>query len=248
LSSVFWWLDNGWLDNEWERKGPLTDTREVEKKEVEKIVRRRPPRFELIAGALCLDFVNTLDDRFSSEPKELLKSYIDLARFGEDTGILTPGQVDRLFQGSYTSPEAAQQALRSAIQLREAIYAVFAAILNRKPVPAAALTTLNGYLQAAAQYAQLMPVQPGGMKPRFEWRFDALPIGFDAPLWPIARSAAELLMSEDLQFVRACASNTCQWFFLDTSKNHRRRWCDMTKCGNRAKFRRFYRRKQGAST
>lgn len=202
----------------------------------------------MIAGALCLDFVNTLDDRFSSEPKELLKSYIDLARFGEDTGILTAGQVDRLFQGSYTSPQAAKEALSSAIRLREAIYAVFVAILNKKPVPAPALLTLNQYVQSAAQHAQLAPAQPGGVKPRFEWRFDFLPIGFDAPLWPIARSAAELLASDDLQFVRACASATCQWFFLDTSKNHRRRWCDMTKCGNRAKFRRFYNRKRRAST
>jgi hypothetical protein len=41
-----------------------------------------------MGGPVCLDFINTLDDRFSSEPKELLKSYIDLARFGEDTGII----------------------------------------------------------------------------------------------------------------------------------------------------------------
>jgi predicted RNA-binding Zn ribbon-like protein len=48
--------------------------------------------------------------------------------------------------------------------------------------------------------------------------------------------------------VRACFSKTCEWFFLDTSKNHHRRWCDMTRCGNRAKVQRFYeRKKKGAS-
>jgi predicted RNA-binding Zn ribbon-like protein len=208
--------------------------------ENQKIVRRRPPRFELIAGALCLDFINTLDDRFSSQPKELLKSYIDLARFGEDAGILEPGQVDTLFERSYGSAAAAQ-ALRAAIEMREAMFAVFAAIVNKKPIPPAALNTLNQYIQAAAQRSRLVVVNG-----RFVWRFDALPAGFDAPLWPIARSAAELLASEQLAFVRACASKTCQWLFLDTSKNHRRRWCDMTKCGNRAKFRRFYARKKGA--
>ena len=221
----------------------MTDTNANKKFE-----RRRPPRFELIAGSLCLDFVNTLDDRFSSEPKELLMSYIDLARFGEDTGILEPADVDRLFARSETAPEAARRALSSAIELREAVYAVFAAILNKKPAPTAALRTLNEYVQAAAQHSQLVPVQPGELKPRFEWRFDALPVSFDAPLWPIARSAADLLASDQLALVRACASATCQWFFLDTSKNHRRRWCDMTKCGNRAKFQRFYRRKKKAST
>lgn len=204
-----------------------------------KIVRRRPPRFELVAGALCLDFVNTLDDRFSSEPKELLASYIDLARFGEDTGILDPAQADRLFERSQRSPEAARQALSAAIELREAMYAVFWALVQKKPVPQAALATFNQFVQAAAQRSRLVQVNGS-----FEWRFDAVPDDFETPLWPIARSAADLLASDQLAFVRACASKTCLWLFLDTSKNHRRRWCDMTKCGNRAKFQRFYKRQK----
>jgi predicted RNA-binding Zn ribbon-like protein len=216
--------------------------------------RRRPPRFELIAGSVCLDFINTLDDRFMSESKELLKTYLDLARFGEDAGILDEMRVDRLFARSQTSPEAAQQALNAAIELREAMFAVFAAVANRKPVPPAALLRLNQYIQGAAQHAQLVPTrstseQPvakknGSEKASFAWRFDALPSDFDDPLWPIAQSAAELLASDQLAHVHMCASKTCQWFFLDTSKNHRRCWCDMTKCGNRAKFRRFYDRKK----
>jgi predicted RNA-binding Zn ribbon-like protein len=212
---------------------PMTEIRNPE--------RRRPPRFELVAGAVCLDFINTLDDRFSKEPKELLKSYIDLARFAEDSGILRPDEVDGLFTRSQTSPEAAQAALDAAIELRDAMFGVFNAILKNKTVPATSLVKLNQYVQAAAQHAELVPVDG-----KFAWRFNALPPPFFAPLWPIARSAADLLASERLQLVRACAANNCQWFFLDTSKNHRRRWCDMTKCGNRAKFRRFYSRKKKA--
>ena len=204
----------------------------------QRIPRRRPPRFELTAGVLCLDFINTLDDRFSGEPKELLKDYVDVARFAEDTGILDTAQVDRLIERSQISADA-PRALAAAIEMREAMYAVFAAILHRKPVPRAALATLNGYVQAAAQHSELVPLNG-----HFEWRFNGMPMDFKAPLWPIARSAADLLASDQLPFVRACASNTCQWLFLDTSKNHRRRWCDMTKCGNRAKFQRFYNRKK----
>jgi predicted RNA-binding Zn ribbon-like protein len=209
-----------------------------------KVSRRRPPRFELTGGVVCLDFINTLDDRPSGKPEELLAHYVDLARFAEDSGILEPGQVDRLIERSYLSADAAQKALAAAIQMREAMNAVFVAILNKKPVPRAALMILNQYLQAAAQHSELVPVQLATEKVAFEWRFDGLPIDFKAPLWPIARSAADLLASEQLPFVRACASSTCQWLFLDTSKNHRRRWCDMTKCGNRAKFRRFYSRRK----
>jgi predicted RNA-binding Zn ribbon-like protein len=70
------------------------------------------------------------------------------------------------------------------------------------------------------------------------------PGGFETMLGPIVGSAAELLASDNLPFVRACSSNTCQWFFLDTSKNHRRRWCSMKLCGNRAKVRKFYARQR----
>ena len=203
-----------------------------------KVQRRRPARFDLVAGALCLDFVNTLDDRFTSEPKELLKTYLDLARFAEDTGILSTSEVDRLFTRSQLSPEEAQSTLAAAVEMREAMYAVFWAKVNKKSAPRGELIKLNQFVQQAARHAQLVEV--GG---RFEWNFEEA-LNFDAPLWPIARSAAELLASDQLALVRPCAAANCLWLFLDTSKNHRRRWCDMTKCGNRAKFRRFYRRKK----
>jgi predicted RNA-binding Zn ribbon-like protein len=38
---------------------------------------------------------------------------------------------------------------------------------------------------------------------------------------------------------RVCANDGCRWVFEDTSRSGRRRWCDMTTCGNRAKVRRF---------
>ena len=204
--------------------------------------RRRPPRFELMGGPACLDFVNTLDDRFSAEPKELLQHYVDLARFAEDTGILSDLQVDRLMTRSMQRPEEAQRALASAIQLREAIGEIFYALARKKPVPAASLVILNQHVQEAAQHLGLV-----ADRRHFEWKFESDSYDLFAPSWPIARDAADLLASARLEYVRACASKTCEWLFLDESKNHRRRWCDMTKCGNRAKVRRFYtRRKKGA--
>ena len=80
--------------------------------------------------------MNTLDDRHI-KPKELLQSYIDLARFAEDTGLLEPNQVDRLYERSYAEPERAQQALLWGRELREAIHDVFWAIMNQRAVPPA---------------------------------------------------------------------------------------------------------------
>jgi len=55
----------------------------------------------------------------------------------------------------------------------------------------------------------------------------------------LALSAAGLMTSPEMARVRACGSSDCRWLFLDTSKNHTRRWCDMKICGNRMKARRF---------
>jgi predicted RNA-binding Zn ribbon-like protein len=188
---------------------------------------------------LCLDFINTLDDRFSGAPKELLPGYIDLVHFGEESGALTHQQADRLSGKSVQKQDVAERARAHALRMREAMFEVFWAIVQKKPVPRAELSVLNGYVHKAAQHASLVP-----SKHHFEWKFELSEEDFEAPLWPIASSAADLLASDELQYVRRCASKTCEWLFLDESKNHRRRWCDMTKCGNRAKFQRFYSRKK----
>jgi predicted RNA-binding Zn ribbon-like protein len=191
-----------------------------------------------MGGPVCLDFINTLDDRFSDEPKELLKSYIDLARFGEDSGILSDQHTDHFLEKSMQSREAAEEALSAAIQLREAMHEVFWSLIRKKPVSRGALYVVNSYAQEAARHMNVAATAKG-----FEWRFDEAE-NFNAAWWPIARSAVELLASDRLPFVRACASKTCEWLFLDESKNHRRRWCDMSKCGNRAKVRNFYTRRR----
>jgi predicted RNA-binding Zn ribbon-like protein len=211
------------------------------------------PLFELIAGNLCLDFINTLDNRPSGEPKELLKDYYDLARFAEDTGIVTLEQLHHLSERVRLMPDEADNAVRRARNLREALYEIFSALMNRQTAPQLAMERLNANLHDAVLHSslvQLKAVQPKAPKSetppegRLVWHFDDPASSFNAILWPIARAAADLLSSSDVVLVRTCSSPACQWFFLDTSKNHRRRWCDMKVCGNRAKVRKFYARKR----
>ena len=46
---------------------------------------------------------------------------------------------------------------------------------------------------------------------------------------------------------RICANDGCRWVFEDTSRAGRRRWCDMTSCGNVAKVRRYRARRRTAA-
>src|SRR5258708_33843906 len=164
--------------------------------EKKKISRRRPPRFDLIAGNVCLDFVNTLDDRHT-KPKELLETYADLARFAEGTGLVESRQLDRLGERSRLDPEGAHETLLWARELREAIHDVFWAIINKRPVPPGALARLNADVQNAAGHMQLVPVKGGG----FEWSFDDFR-DFASVLWPISRAAAGLLAPAPLPSLR----------------------------------------------
>ncbi len=212
----------------------------IDIREARKNAKRRATKFDLIAGNVCLDFVNTLDDR-QTQPKETLLDYMDLVQFAEETGVLDSDRANRLYERSYLDPQRAQEVLTRGRELREAMHEVFWAIIHKRPVPAAALARINADVQSAATHRSLVPVKGG-----FEWKYDEL-CQLERVLWPIARAAAELLASEQLKFVRACRSKTCEWLFLDTSRNRHRRWCDMTRCGNRAKFKAFYERqkKQG---
>jgi len=46
--------------------------------------------------------------------------------------------------------------------------------------------------------------------------------------------------------LKICAEITCQWAFIDSSKNRSRSWCSMRVCGNRTKTRAYRARKQGS--
>lgn len=64
------------------------------------------------------------------------------------------------------------------------------------------------------------------------------------PAWHAAFSYLELLRNWPETRIKACAHPDCILYFLDTSKNGTRRWCDMRTCGNRAKVQRHYRRRK----
>ncbi|MGW0584813.1 CGNR zinc finger domain-containing protein, partial [Streptomyces sp. NPDC002920] len=58
-----------------------------------------------------------------------------------------------------------------------------------------------------------------------------------AALALVAQDAIELLLSAEIRRVRVCGSDTCALRFLDRSPAHNRRWCSMSRCGNRTKVR-----------
>lgn len=195
--------------------------------------------FEFSGGALCLDFVNTWGDR-GRPLSDQLKGFEDLVAFAAQAGLVDDACRQALLAQAAADAAGSGQAFDTAARLRESLYALFAGTARDRELPARDLETLNAVLREALTHLRIEARAAPGSAP-FVWRFEAASLS-TAPLWPIARSAADLLVSPDLARVTQCDGSNCTWLFLDQSRTRNRRWCSMESCGNRAKARRHYRR------
>jgi predicted RNA-binding Zn ribbon-like protein len=200
-------------------------------------------QFDLSGGRLCLDFSNTLGAS-REHPREYLGSYDDLVAWSRQTGVLTDGEARRLIQEARRRPGDAAAALARAVTLREAIFRIFARVTDGRSPEAGDVAALNSALEHALPRLRIEASRDG-----FSWAWHAGAGDLDRMLWAVARSSADLLVSEDERArVRRCAGTDCDWLFMDMSRNASRLWCDMRSCGNRAKEHRYYERQKRAGT
>jgi predicted RNA-binding Zn ribbon-like protein len=195
------------------------------------------PQFEFSGNYLCLDFVNTVENRLGN-PLDLLKTYHDLLLWGQKAQLLTDRQELFLHEKARTHADKAVSVLHWAIEVRELLYRIFRAINDSMKPDEADMAAFNTELARAMSHACLV-----SKNKEFIWSWDKQD-SLELIVWSVIRSAAGLLASTELKDVRMCASEDCGWLFLDTSKNHSRRWCDMKTCGNRAKAKKHYSQKK----
>ena len=197
---------------------------------------------ELAGGALALDFANTVGGTHVRPTHDHLRSYGDMASFAVLAGGLPPSVAKRLAERAERDPKRAAAVYELGIALRESIWAVFSALASGESPRDSDLALIGDAAAAGAARSRLVYDRDG-----VGWSLPSDGEELERPLWDIARSAADLLTSaEDRDRVKECASTTCEWVFLDRSRNHSRRWCDMSDCGNRAKARRFQAKKHVA--
>ena len=191
---------------------------------------------ELLGGALCLDFANTINSRREPEHDYLL-TYSDVVDWAEKTEILSVQQARSLKQRAAQDVKKAEKALENGRNVRELIYRIFSAIAEQSKPQNEDLSALSRHYQEAIANGHFVRTDSHY---EIEWKTDE---SFDALLWPIIASAEKLLVSDELTQVKECPG--CSWLFLDISKNQSRRWCSMNTCGARDKMRRYHRRLKG---
>jgi predicted RNA-binding Zn ribbon-like protein len=187
------------------------------------VVTDRADELELVGGDIALDLANTVNGpRDGVLDEDFLRTPADLAGWAVHAGVVdAPPPVD-------------DDVLRQVRELRQAVYAVFRAVAERREPDPEALAVLAAHHARAVARARLVPAGGG-----FALAWDGEVLG------PLAAAAVDLLRHGPLDRLKLC--DGCPWLFLDTSRNRSRRWCSMNECGSRLKMRRYRARRRATA-
>ncbi|HYU02603.1 MAG TPA: ABATE domain-containing protein [Jatrophihabitantaceae bacterium] len=181
--------------------------------------------FRFRAGRPSLDLCSTLLWR-NLDAVELLRSPHDVGRWRLAAGL-----------GRAADAPTDDDLLQTRV-LREAVYRVMTAHVDDRPLPRREVAVVN----AAASLPCLVPRL--GLNGELGWRTGE---PFTAALSTIARDAIDLISGAWSERIRQCAAADCAFLFVDMSRPGTRRWCAMSRCGNREHVRRHRSRARAVS-
>jgi predicted RNA-binding Zn ribbon-like protein len=188
-----------------------------------------------------------LDEGNAVRAAAYLLSPGDLLLWAQRTALIDSSEAQAVADVWRGAPAAANAALTSATQIREALSATLSGVIDPAAASADAEPALD-YLSlrwAAAVARSALVLNPQGAT-------GARLIVGSSPALLIAdraiEAAVELLCDVDLTHLGICPpeQHGCGWLFLDHSRNGSRRWCTMEVCGTYAKARRLTDRRRAA--
>ena len=189
----------------------------------------------------ALSFNNTVSWEAGGLSNDRLETFPDLLRWAGATDVLPPAELTVLQERATGDPWSAATALAQARELRTVLHQILSALARHQEPEPIALRAFNQALRVAAGQLALT------------WSEGRLVWGHQGEMAPetvvhrIAWAAAQFMTSPALARLGLCANPECGWMYLDSTRNHSRRWCSMQDCGSRAKARRYYRRRKAKS-
>ena len=187
---------------------------------------------DLIGGRLCLDFVNELGTSSDFSWEELL-------HFLLVTRIISSERSAQLLALPQNDPQSAGTLLGKAQRLHASLHLAFRALLQKETLLRDWVEPVNDVLRVTEGHDEIRLQRNG----KWGLEFVAREGGLDWLVAAMARSAAELIAEGPSVRLRVCSNPDCGLFFYDTSRTGHRRWCSMSRCGNRHKVRAFSRRR-----
>jgi predicted RNA-binding Zn ribbon-like protein len=194
-----------------------------------------PRELPIIGGNLALDFANTVDDPLGAGRHDHLDSYENLLRWSRRVGTIDARRAGKLRRHAEQHRPHATRALRRAHELRDVLNEVFGGIVDGATDVLADWERLRPFVADATANAVL---EAGDILYTLKWpSTDDL----NVVLHPVASAASGLLLGDELGRLKRCG--LCPWLFVDRSRNHSRRWCDMNDCGTAVKMERYVTRR-----
>lgn len=175
---------------------------------------------------LCLDFINTIHNRYVEEPSDYIINKITWLEWLQRKELLKTGS---LLNDSHLFD------LQQIRQLRELLYRLFYGIINDKALFKKDISEFNRYLLKLRK-ATKFSIENG--IPTEEICVNKKDL--NSYLLLIVKQAHQLFFFKEINHIKECRK--CGWLFLDTSKSNKRKWCNMKTCGNEAKAKRHYQR------
>lgn len=185
------------------------------------------------------DFLNT-DDIENGSRIERLPTLDAALDWFVGRGVIHGEGADRVRLLAAGAPDLAARDLLRIYAARGALREVADAIVEERPPRPGALDTVNRALHAR-QVIELVPAPDGCVS--VDHRHVGDPI--DDALARLADPLVLELTTGHPERIRVCDNDRCRWVFFDASRTGRRRWCDMSTCGNRAKAARHRARTRG---
>jgi len=181
-------------------------------------------QIRLDGGRLCIDFVNTIHDRFAADIEDYIVTPERYVEWAKRAGAIPPDEALEI--------AGDRERLMADIRaLRDAVHALLLASADSAPLPADPLRLQNIWLKSARQSEALSD--------RGVLEFHAGREDIRAPLKRIALDLVDTIAEAragKLKLSRCANQHSCGWLFADTSKNGRRRWCAMETCGTISKM------------
>jgi predicted RNA-binding Zn ribbon-like protein len=179
-----------------------------------------------LADHPALDFVNTL-----ASPAGVLTEWAGtgdaLVGWLREASLVSSAD-ERVIRSAFSAGDI-DQAAKEARALRQWFRELITNERLATPALQSAARRLNGFLKEDERLTLLDAGDAPGWRTQRLWRSPKSVLG------PIAEQMGKLLTGEDMSLVRQCGGEDCTILFLDRTKSHKRRWCSMAACGNRAK-------------
>jgi predicted RNA-binding Zn ribbon-like protein len=188
-----------------------------------------------------LDFVNTLSyDKDITH--ERLTDAATAVSWLQSHALLHQEMADAILADA-SDPEGEERLLTRVRRVRAALRELLDAAVEKRPASAAALKEVNRALRAP-YVIELVPAADGVS---LDHRHEGDPIS--GAMARLSEAVTRELTGDNSRRLRVCANEDCRWVFNDHSPAGRRKWCDMSSCGNRAKAARHReRQKQKAAS